>query len=464
MRTIRFSALGYGLLEAWSFCIVYSRSNTVGGFDAYHFGNDLPETFRLVLTNSSDAAVMLGTLAFVLLCLRSDRIRNHRKVTVAATAFNVVGTALIFAGNALASLIGLTIAGLGNAWLWISWGDVYSRLDIESVELTSISSVILQVVVTLLIFVLPQSVQMIALLLAAPVSCLFYVKATRFYGNESKDAICERALQAPIVFNGRFAARAIIGLGIPIALVYYLWDAGFSFPMMNNGLELVVVIGLLLFALVFIAFVRFAAGFSISSICRIELALAVGTCLIALVDPGAPLGSSLVFAGVLVSQYLMLVYCARLHGQGLGNVVFVFGSGQLINHGFGLLGSTAASLRDPGSLFAFSPSTACVLCAIAFFAVTLVQGSDGETTSTSTNTLENEALQESALRQLAKEFHLSSRETEIFFLLAKGRSAPFIRDELMISLNTVSSHVKHIYAKTGIHSRQELIDLVDRRK
>lgn len=46
-------------------------------------------------------------------------------------------------------------------------------------------------------------------------------------------------------------------------------------------------------------------------------------------------------------------------------------------------------------------------------------------------------------------------------MLARGRSAPFIAQELVISPNTVKTHVKHIYAKLGAHSQQEIIDLVD---
>ena len=45
-------------------------------------------------------------------------------------------------------------------------------------------------------------------------------------------------------------------------------------------------------------------------------------------------------------------------------------------------------------------------------------------------------------------------------LLAQGRDAPFIAKKLFITENTVRSHVKKIYVKMGIHSRQELFDLV----
>lgn len=61
---------------------------------------------------------------------------------------------------------------------------------------------------------------------------------------------------------------------------------------------------------------------------------------------------------------------------------------------------------------------------------------------------------------LAREHGLTPREAEVFALLAQGRSIPYIRDELIISRETAATHAKHIYAKLGVHSRQELIDLV----
>lgn len=61
---------------------------------------------------------------------------------------------------------------------------------------------------------------------------------------------------------------------------------------------------------------------------------------------------------------------------------------------------------------------------------------------------------------VAQSFGLSPRETEIFLLLAQGRSRPYIRDALFLSKNTVATHIRHIYEKMDIHSQQELIDLV----
>ncbi|WP_304855100.1 response regulator transcription factor [Adlercreutzia caecimuris] len=62
---------------------------------------------------------------------------------------------------------------------------------------------------------------------------------------------------------------------------------------------------------------------------------------------------------------------------------------------------------------------------------------------------------------VAAAFGLTPRESEVFALLAQGRTVGVIREKLVISLNTARFHTKNIYAKLGVHSQQELIDVVE---
>lgn len=55
---------------------------------------------------------------------------------------------------------------------------------------------------------------------------------------------------------------------------------------------------------------------------------------------------------------------------------------------------------------------------------------------------------------------LTERETEVLAMYASGRSAVYIAEELFLSNYTVKTHLRRCYAKLGIHSRQELLDLV----
>ena len=57
-------------------------------------------------------------------------------------------------------------------------------------------------------------------------------------------------------------------------------------------------------------------------------------------------------------------------------------------------------------------------------------------------------------------YGLSSRELEILDLFAQGRSANWIADNLTISKNTVRSHLRAIYTKLDVHTRQELLDFL----
>ena len=72
-----------------------------------------------------------------------------------------------------------------------------------------------------------------------------------------------------------------------------------------------------------------------------------------------------------------------------------------------------------------------------------------------------EARSEARLDCIASEYGLTPREREIAEYVFRGYSAKRIAELQYLSLNTVQSHTKNLYRKIGIHSRQDLIDLVD---
>lgn len=58
-------------------------------------------------------------------------------------------------------------------------------------------------------------------------------------------------------------------------------------------------------------------------------------------------------------------------------------------------------------------------------------------------------------------YQLSNREADVLELIARGRDTAHVAEALFVSENTVKSHCKNLYRKLGIHSRQELFDLID---
>lgn len=64
--------------------------------------------------------------------------------------------------------------------------------------------------------------------------------------------------------------------------------------------------------------------------------------------------------------------------------------------------------------------------------------------------------------EVGKQFLLSEREVEVLSLYALGWTQKRVAEELFISLGTAHAHIKRIYAKTGLHSRQEILDYMEK--
>ncbi|OUO89708.1 hypothetical protein B5F40_09975 [Gordonibacter sp. An230] len=62
---------------------------------------------------------------------------------------------------------------------------------------------------------------------------------------------------------------------------------------------------------------------------------------------------------------------------------------------------------------------------------------------------------------LAERFALSPRETDVLVAFAHGRNVSYLAERLCLSPNTIRTHSKTLYAKLGVHSKQELLNLVD---
>ena len=71
---------------------------------------------------------------------------------------------------------------------------------------------------------------------------------------------------------------------------------------------------------------------------------------------------------------------------------------------------------------------------------------------------------EQACASFATDHGLSARESEVLTLIANGRDVPYIERELVLAKSTVKTHIKHIYEKCGVSSRQDLLDMLEEYK
>lgn len=71
-------------------------------------------------------------------------------------------------------------------------------------------------------------------------------------------------------------------------------------------------------------------------------------------------------------------------------------------------------------------------------------------------------LEGASLALLCQTYRLSERECQIVGEYSTGRSVRYIADYLVLSEHTIKSHLRRAYAKMEVHSRQELLNLIDR--
>ncbi len=74
-------------------------------------------------------------------------------------------------------------------------------------------------------------------------------------------------------------------------------------------------------------------------------------------------------------------------------------------------------------------------------------------------------MRQSAIRHSAEvigaQFLLSEREVDVLALYAQGFTQKKVAEELFITPSTAHAHIKRIYAKTGMHSRQDILDYIE---
>lgn len=142
-------------------------------------------------------------------------------------------------------------------------------------------------------------------------------------------------------------------------------------------------------------------------------------------------------AALSFARGFMALFGGELVGVFLGNALSVSGfSGEVVY----LLTALAGMVVLYAYLFLFTERDMAELSAVA----------------------KEADLFDEAVARMAETAGLSKRETEVLPLALRGRTSERIAAELFISKNTVDTHMRRIYSKCGVRSRQELIDLGER--
>ena len=492
-RIMPVQRLGWGFLLAWVFCTFYTDI-AADALGCAHIDEAADPFVRAV---GSVLPVLVAVAVLVVLVAGERRFGPlvlRRGVAAASSLAAAAGTPLLFAtapagpSQMAPFVFGALLTGAGSACLWVLWGACYARLSQEEVERCAPVSAVLAALLILAASAMTGWVAVAFVSLLPVVSTVCALASWRELGSvplpyESAAGDARRDPAGTPMPRPADALRAMgrSGWGILIACLFVCVEGGFYSGNRSSSLELQAII---------VASALFMVGIGLYSVAgprRVSVAylfrwmcplLVAGFA--ALVVAGASQAGALVAFGVsLAARFAFCVitqmFFARFAARGDATPTQSYGLGWIFVHLGDLLGVVALDALE-------GPLTAGAVTVVQIAAVATVllvmstmfvldddasfagPADDGRAEAGADARVEEAPVPEASpfdvrLAQIAGSIGLTPRESEVFALLMHGRSVPYIRDELVISRDTVATHVKHIYAKAGVHSRQELLDL-----
>ena len=173
-------------------------------------------------------------------------------------------------------------------------------------------------------------------------------------------------------------------------------------------------------------------------------------------------GFVLCLAGYYAAFVSLWVLCAYLTAESPSMVRWLFALVGAVLAAGQALGLIAVDTR----LFGLGREDAVVMVVVLLLACLYLSNSSSPYESwgiVKPAQLSSEPDMADACELLAAETRMTKREREILPLLAQGRNRKVIAEQLVLSENTVKTHISNLYAKVHVHSQQELIELVRRR-
>lgn len=448
--------LGFGYYQAWVYIAVFSTVLFVGpGIFNEHMAFTR-QYFSLSLS------LCLVALAFV--SYRLDILKQRHYLLVIGALFTVGGTALIALPSVsmlppLACIVvGISCTSLGNSLLIICWGALWCSIDTDRMAMHILVSNCFAGILYLVVTALPPA-------LAIAATAVLPVASTATLLNCTREP-ARRDEPLPGLSKGLLAKAVAVIVIIP--LVYGVARAFSSASALGNFNEVhhAIVGGITCLAFA-VMVVSCAAPHEriIMRLYRLIIPLMiVGFVAYALV--GAEL-RWLALAAIACGFYSFEGVVWLLHPtivlKTQASKLVVFGWGRALFHLCGFVGASLGfflverHMAEGAALGAVCLAVVIVLLVVMVYVFTEhdLRLFIGRPVPTAAEDLD------ARCQRLADRHRLSKRERDVLVLLAKGRSVPFIAEEFTVSKGTVKTHVRHVYEKLGIHSKQELLNMVE---
>jgi DNA-binding CsgD family transcriptional regulator len=386
------------------------------------------------------------------------------------------------------AMLGALIGGISLGWCYLQCVSVYSKLEREQVVIYVLISYLLGSVIRVPLEVLPISFTAV-LVSPLPFVCLIMCRSALRYIQEravsdehaSPQSLTVEASSASIAdvqsevvqqdpeqseesrsFAGLFpVAIEVMAYGLALGMTYLGGASRFEPPIMVAHLIFRMLFPLTILWLIasksrvvsVSLFLQCAFLFVITALVAIPLFGEAGTTVVATVSACAR-------TAIIILVWLMLALFARGSKR---HPAIIFGFGWAMYTLSVAIGTTFADIM--GGLSDTFLLGVIYLLVISTVFVLNFRGAVTTQLFFNKNFGEEKILSDfetidTRCQALGEEKGLTQREVEIMRHICKGRSKSYIAQTLLLSENTIRSYSKNLYLKLGVHSRQQLLDLI----
>ncbi len=450
--------LGLGFWQAWQ--IVTMCTNTVAPTEGLLFSEGNALLVLLVLMTVAYGAVVVTSRWFAPFVSRGA-------FYVAAAALMAAGTVAMpsvgfFCEGALGWGLFVAAAGaaaLGNALLLIMWGELWSALATGRVGRHLYASYTFAFVLFFVTYAVPEPAA-VGLTASFPVASGAVLYACRREPRREPSVVPLDVRTIPV-------ARLLVCLFV-ISVIWGLTQG--MVVTFAEGDPLVVPKALLLAgggigAITLSMMVASSPSEAITLYRPVIPAVLAGIVLLLLKPDVYPfLGTGLIIMGIYCLDMLMMLVSTDVAFRGRIPVALSFGLAVLATRAGTLAGSVGADWLIFSPWWSAQLRTDVCLIAILLLAVIgmlFFTVADVQKLYVTPRMQRADESLEQKCAAVAAMCHLTNRESEVIVLLARGRTVPYISDELSIAQGTAKHHVSNIYRKVGVYDRQGLLDAIE---
>lgn len=494
-------SLGFALFLGWIYCTLFG----CGLASPNPLADGQPTTYGLerIWMFSGIAESLGAALGLVLMATphRLGRLLSIHTIQLIGALGCAAGCTLVWAswthcGQWFDGLywIGGLVGGVGIGAYTMAWGQHLSRCDEARIEaIIPLAFVTSFAIYLIVLFLRPDSRLVLAIVIAMAIGSLLLLRASESQGGPLEPTGRDASRPSAAPWKGLLSFSAIVMVAwIQIAYFRVISTPALSGNRFTHYLYPFLGACLVSFVMLLLC-IRISRYLNITLAYRWSLPLFVIAYVPLLIDYNDPmlrmLGYAINFLGMFGMQFGCWLGASKYVRRTRTNALSVFGF-YALHKGMGIFAGCALGLFAVSSLNSAALIVLSALLLGSVQLVTMFAGFDPNWVFRRTRALDaspavatdtaaptppqptvpsapvtpapgttlDDLFHQQAL-DLRSSFNLTNRETEVAELLLAGRSRPFIRDELFMSLNTVGVHVRNIFCKCDVHSQQELIDL-----